>query len=364
MEEKVMKKQLLWIPLIVIMSVGLILSGYSKSEAEAPTKLVFSNWLPPPPINPVSKGFEEWARDFETRTGGRYKVDVVHGGVLAGIPQSYDVVVSGVADISDIITQDVEKPFPLSDIPGLPFVHLPAEVYAKAWFNNVYKKGYLDKEFSDLKILIQFVAMGEDFLTVKPINSIADMKGLKVVTGGGPTKAKLTKSLGAVGVFGGPPDAYMMLQKGIAEAIFIAALGLKEFHWDEFIKYIIEPLCVGSVIHTVAMNKNTYNKLPDDVKAIIEDMNANGQYSLKLASAFQNIYQHVRQSWLKEGGKSIKWNKGEIAKLNQAVAPLWKEWIATQEARGVPARKVIDEYYNGLKALGVKNPAIGYTPGS
>lgn len=355
-----MKKHLL-IMLIAIMSLGLVLSGTSKSEGAGPIKLVFSNWLPP--MNPVSKGFEEWSRDFEARTGGRYKVDVQHGGVLAGIPQSYDVVRSGVADFSDIITQDVEKPFPLTDIPGLPFFHQPAEVYTKAWFNNVYKKGYLDKEFSDVKLVLQFVAMGEDFLSAKPVNSVADLKGLKVVIGGGPTKAKLTKSLGAVGVFGGPPDAYMMLQKGIAEAIFIAGLGLKEFHWDEFIHYIIDPLRVGSVIHTVAMNKNTYKKMPDDVKAIIEDMNAHGQYSLKMASAFENIYRSVLQTWLDEGGTLIKWSEEEKTKLNEVAALLWKEWIETQEAKGVPARKVINEYYNGLKALGAENPALGYTPG-
>ena len=355
-----MKKHLL-IMLIAIMSLGLVLSGTSKSEGAGPIKLVFSNWLPP--MNPVSKCFEEWSRDFEARTGGRYKVDVQHGGVLAGIPQSYDVVRSGVADFSDIITQDVEKPFPLTDIPGLPFFHQPAEVYTKAWFNNVYKKGYLDKEFSDVKLVFQFVAMGEDFLSAKPVNSVADLKGLKVVIGGGPTKAKLTKSLGAVGVFGGPPDAYMMLQKGIAEAIFIAGLGLKEFHWDEFIHYIIDPLRVGSVIHTVAMNKNTYKKMPDDVKAIIEDMNAHGQYSLKMASAFENIYRSVLQTWLDEGGTLIKWSEEEKTKLNEVAALLWKEWIETQEAKGVPARKVINEYYNGLKALGAENPALGYTPG-
>jgi len=355
-----MKKHLL-IMLIAIMSLGLVLSGTSKSEGAGPVKLVFSNWLPP--MNPVSKCFEEWSRDFEARTGGRYKVDVQHGGVLAGIPQSYDVVRSGVADFSDIITQDVEKPFPLTDIPGLPFFHQPAEVYTKAWFNNVYKKGYLDKEFSDVKLVFQFVAMGEDFLSAKPVNSVADLKGLKVVIGGGPTKAKLTKSLGAVGVFGGPPDAYMMLQKGIAEAIFIAGLGLKEFHWDEFIHYIIDPLRVGSVIHTVAMNKNTYNKMPDDVKAIIEDMNAHGQYSLKMASSFETIYRSVLQTWLDEGGKLIKWSEEEKTELNEAAALLWKEWIGTQEAKGVPARKVINEYYNGLKALGAENPALGYTPG-
>ena len=172
------------------------------------------------------------------------------------------------------------------------------------------------------------------------------------------------KALGAVGVFGGPPDAYMMLQKGIAEAVFISGLGLKEFHWDEFIHYIIDPLRVGTAVHTVAMNKNTYMKLPDDVKAILEDMNADAQTSLKLSAAFENIYQAVIKDYLSTGGgQLIKWSDAENAKLNLAAADLWKNWIATQEKKGIPAREVIDAYYNGLKALGDENPALGYTPG-
>ena len=158
-------------------------------------------------MNPVSKGLEDWAREFESKTNGRYVVDLQHGGVLAPIPQAWDVLISGVADISEIICMDVEKPFPLTNIPSMPFVHTPAQVATEAWFNYVIKKGYLEEEFSDAKLLIQFVGIFEDFLSVKPVNNVSELKGLKVVVGGGPTKANLMKKVGAVGVFGGPPDA-------------------------------------------------------------------------------------------------------------------------------------------------------------
>ena len=350
----------LWIPLILIAALGLILTGYTGAEAKGPKRLIFANWLPP--MNPVSKCLDEWAREFESKTGGRYKVDVQHGGVLAGIPQSYDVVLSGVADISEVICMDVEKPFPLTDIPSMPFFNTPADISTKAWLDNVFNKGYLDKEFSDVKLLFQFIPMGEDFLTPKPVKSMADLKGLKVCIGGGPIKGKLMKAVGAVGVFGGPPDAYMMLQKGIAEAVFISGLGLKEFHWDEFIHYIIEPLRLGVAVHSVVMNKDTYNRLPDDVKAILEEMNADGRYALKAAKGFQDIYDATLKTFVAEGGKYIDWNKEEKAELDKLAASIWEEWIKTQESRGIEAKKVIDAYYNGLKALGVEDPALGYRP--
>jgi TRAP-type C4-dicarboxylate transport system substrate-binding protein len=355
-----MNKRLL-ITFVFIASLCLVLSGYSESGAKGAKRLTFANWLPP--MNPVSKGFDEWAREFENRTGGRYKVEVVHGGVLGGPPQTYDITVSGVADICAIITQDVEKPFPLTTIAGLPFAHTSADVFTKAWYNNVYKKGYLDRELSDVKVLFQFTAAGEDFLTTKPLNKLTDLKGFKVAISGGPTKSRLTKDLGAVGVFGTPPDIYMMLQKGVANGVMITSLGIKDFHWDDFIKYNIDPLRVGMVVWTIAMNKDSYNKFPDDVKATLEDMHGDGKWAFKQSMAFENMYQSVVKDWLGKGGKVITWSEKELKKLNEIAAPIWEDYISAHEAEGVPVRKVINELYNGLKALGVDNPALGYTPG-
>ena len=80
-----MMNKRLMITLAFLTSLFLVFSGYSESEAKGPKKLTFANWLPP--MNPVSKGFDEWAREFEDKTGGRYKVEVVHGWYLPRLPR-------------------------------------------------------------------------------------------------------------------------------------------------------------------------------------------------------------------------------------------------------------------------------------
>lgn len=354
-------KQRWMVLLMVMVGCGILFGSLDAVQAAGPVKLTFANWLPP--HNPISKGFEAWGKAFEAKTGGKYKIDFQHGGVLASIPQAYDVAVSGIAEISECVTMDLERPFPLTNIPSLPFNNLPGATYTKAWHKNVFQKGYLDKEFGDVKLLFQYCGMGEDYLTVKPINNIADLKGLKIVIGGGPTKTKMMEKLGVVGVFGGPPDAYMMLQKGIVDGLFISGLGLKEFHWDEFIRYNIEPLRVTSAVHSVVMNKKAYNKLSDEAKAAIDELNKDGQVSIQLSADFDALYQAALTGFLAEKGKTIQWDPAEVAKLDDIVKPLWQEWIAAQEAKGVPAREVIDAFYNGLKELGAANPALGYAPG-
>jgi TRAP-type transport system periplasmic protein len=370
-----MKKVLLVVTVLFIF-VSLILAGCGQTSTppasssppttNAPTtpakaiKLTFANWLPD--ANPMTQAYAQWSKDFETATGGRYHVEMVNNGVLAGIPQAYDAAIKGVADISETVLQDTGLPFPITDVLGLPWSHNPAQVYTKAWL-PVIEKGYLNKEFTATHLIMQYPGIGEDFLSDKPVNGTADLNGFKVVIGGGPTKQDVTKNLGAVGVFGGPPDAYAMLQKGIANGIFISAMGLQEFHWDEYVKFMIEPMRMGGVAHTVVMNQDTYNKMPDDVKKILDGLNADGKYSLMAAQGFENAAQGIIKTWYDSGkGKSITWNADEVAKLNKVVAPVWTNWITAQTAKGIPAKEIIDLFYNGLKAQGIANPAVGYTP--
>jgi hypothetical protein len=91
-------------------------------------------------------------------------------------------------------------------------------------------------------------------------------------------------------------------------------------------------------------------------------LNAEARTSIKLSTAFDNIYQAAVKGFLDDGGKLLEWDAGELEKLNALVKPLWVEWIAEQEARGIPAKKVVDAFYYGLQAEGFEHPALGYTP--
>jgi len=312
---------------------------------------------------------DDWAKEFEEKTGGRYTVEVVHGGALAAIPEAYDVVLGGIADISNIVTQDVEKPFPMAEVTALPWRYSPMDVATEAMFFNVYKEGYLDKDYADVKILYTHVSPQDDFITINPVYNVADAKGIKMVAGGGPGKPKVMQRLGGVPVFGVPPEAYTMVQKGITDGMYISGMGLKEFHWYELVNYIIEPLRLGHVVFIVAMNMDTFNKMPDDVKAIIDEMNAEGQYNMKVAVPFQGAYEGAIEFFLAEGGTEgqggqiIEWSPEAMAELEELIAPIWEEWIAEKEAMGLPAREAVDTYYNGLKERGIEKPALGYTPG-
>jgi TRAP-type C4-dicarboxylate transport system substrate-binding protein len=320
---------------------------------------------PVPPGNPLEAFLLAWGKDFEQKTGGRYTVEVIGGGALASTTESYDALVGGVADIAVFQPPMTQKPFPIANIPVLFWGPVPGETMSKAWYEDIYKKGYLDKDLAEIKVLSVFTGPTGDIETINPINTLADLNGVKLANAQGPDCVEFAKRLGAVSVIAGPPDIYLMLQKGIADGMFGAIPMVKEFHCDDFVKYML-PIQVTHMSHVVGMNRDVYNKMPDDVKKIVDAMAADESYGLDCARAFDVWYTEGLQYFLDKGGKRIEWSPADIAKMNEVAGAIWQENVANLEGQGVPAKKVCDEFYNAMKALGAKPAeiAVGYMPGT
>ena len=119
-------------------------------------------------------------------------------------------------------------------------------------------------------------------------------------------------------------------------------------------------------LFVIGMNMDAYNKLPDDVKAILEDIDKDAQFSAKLSKTTEDLTTITQEEFLSGKlsgpGTNIDWSDADKAKLAAAIEPFWDEWIAEKEAKGLPGKEVIDEFYYGLQDLGFENPALGYTP--
>jgi len=326
------------------------------------TKLTAANYLPP--TNSVVEALETFGNDLSERSNGMYYIEVVSGGALVPMPGSYDAIVGGVADIAIFPPPMTEKPFPVTELPVMYWGPVSSQTMSKAWFNSVYKQGYLDDELKEIKPLMAFVGTVGDIATINPINSLAELEGVKLANAQGPICIELMDRLGAVSVLAGPPDVYQMLEKGIAEGEFVSALGIKEFHWSDFVRYAL-PIKLSHMSHIVGMNLDVYNKMPDDVKKAVDEMSMDEKYSLITPKGHDEYYQGAVQMFHDEGGTDITWSDADIAKLNEVAGAIWEEEMVRLEGDGHPAREVCDALYNALKDLGVDpaDIAVGYTPG-
>ncbi len=358
-----MKKIIVVLSLILVVGTLLLAGCSGETKPAQVIKLSFANWMPPADVAKYSGTFDAWAADFEKLTDGRYDVEVVHGGALAGVPDSYDKVATGVCDIAMFIPQDTDHPFPMSNVVSLPFKQVRCDTATKA-LHDILKEGYFDKEFADIKILfINASASSDDLFSIKPVSSLADMKGYKIATGGG-SRVDLIKGLGMTPVFCPPPELYGMLQKGVVDGSMMSGYGLYVEHHADFLRYLIEPVRFFRVIHVIGMNKAVYEKMPKDVQKIINDMDKDAKYSLMGAKTLADEYDAAISKFLGPGGegKEVTLNAADTATVEKVCAEIFQKWIKDMDSQGQKGSEIVKAYYNALKKQGVEQPAMGYTP--
>ena len=192
------------------------------------------------------------------------------------------------------------------------------------------------------------------FQTKKPIRTMADLKGLKIraASRGG---VWLLEALGATGMGMPLPRIPPALSKGVIDGVTlpyeIAPAVKTPDLVSHFSKLSGDQPRLGTNIFTFLMNKASYNKLPKELKKVIDD------------NSGRNIARAAGQNWIdiEEPGlkvvQSRKKNKfytispEETARMKAAAKPVFDRWFAEMKKIGVDgpalladARALIDKY--------------------
>lgn len=318
--------------------------------------LRFSSWEAETAL--LSPVFKAWAAELETRTNGKYKVEFIWSGGLGKMGEQYDLVHRGVADLAYMSTDFTPGQFPTADIMGLPWSLPDSQVSVNATW-NFYKAGYLDQEFADVHPLMVWSGPGFGLYSTTALNTLADVKGKKVLAGG-ETETKRTSAIGGVPVNAGPPEWYLMLQKGTADVANASweAVGATKIY--EVTHYCVD-LRASNVCMVLLLNQDTYSKMPDDVKKIIDQLSEEILLPQTIERGKSALADNMKL-FSDAGGKVITWSDADMTELGTIYAPIWTDWIAAAKDKGVQAQEAVDAYWNILKDLGVETPAIGYAP--
>ncbi len=246
------------------------LAGAAQLAHAADVTLRFHQFLPPQATIP-SKAIVPWAQKVEKESGGRIKVQHFPSMQLGGKPpELYDQAKDGVADIVWTVLGYTPGRFPKSEVFELPFSSGFAEPASRA-FQEYVEKNAMD-EFKDVKVIAVHVHGPGLIHSKDPVTRLEDMKGMKVRGGSRITNIML-EQLGAVPVGMPVPAVGESLSKGVISATTIP--------WE-----VVPALKVQQIVknHTgfageqglytqtfvVAMNKGAYDKLPADLKKVID----------------------------------------------------------------------------------------------
>lgn len=99
-------------------------------------------------------------------------------------PEHYDLAVTGVAHLSHVGLPYTPGRFPMAEVIELPIAKSVESIYSQAYW-ELYKKGYFDNDFKEVKVLWLAVVGPYDYqMAEKPVLTFDDMKGLKMRASG------------------------------------------------------------------------------------------------------------------------------------------------------------------------------------
>ncbi len=151
-----------------------------------------------------------------------------------------------------------------------------------------------------------------------PINSLADLQGMKVA-GAGMNMRYLEGIEGAVGVRGGLTDFYNMVQTGMVDAAMLWPEAASTFKIAEVAPYMLRADLGAVNSKTVTVNKDFWDKLPDEVKDVLQEVAV--EYRDHVAGIAIDNAQASRDAYVAAGGTIVEMDADGARRLGQRACP-------------------------------------------
>lgn len=337
----------------LLMFVALALPSMAASNAFAAETIEvrFSAYYPEhyPVFN---SGWKPWEEMVNKESNGVFTFKNYLNGVLHAASHGFRATMSGVTDITHAYPGYQPASFSLSHVNDLPFI-FPKTYVGPLVMEELYKK-YFKGEYEKMGVyLAAWVNVsGYNLISKKPVRSMEDLKGMKIRSTGGYCSAFL-QALGAVPVMMQSAETYTGLQSGVVDAVLYADGSAVAYKLYEIAKYSTK-LEIMNMGVPYAMNKKFFDKLsPDQKKFFYSKLRLASQ----LASHAYDIDDEVAlKTMLANGVERIVLPDAEMQRMREAVKPVWEKFVNENEAKGLPARQMMED----IKALVAKYK--DYTP--
>jgi len=329
------------------LSVGAGLAGFIAQGAIAQTVLTGSYWVPPTHL--LAKDVMiPWGQEVEKATQGRVKINFLPKAPMAP-PSTFDGVRDGLVDVSFVTASYTPARHVLPKMPELTGGGATAEINSVAYSRIHWKYFQAANEYKGVKLLGVFThGPGQIFTVKKAVNTIDDLKGLKVRVGGGISE-ELGQALGASPFVKPSTESYELLSSGVADGTFFPPESIKAFKLEKVVKYgTIFPGGFYGSAFGVFMNQEKWDKLSKaDQDAILS---VSGEKIARMAGQAWDRADHDGMEAMKAAGVTFIAAGPQLIKDVQAKAAVVEQkWIKDAATRNVDGAKVLAEFRQELK---------------
>ncbi|MFM1987761.1 MAG: hypothetical protein RJA99_718 [Pseudomonadota bacterium] len=327
------------ITLAAVLGAGLMSAG----AASAQVVLTTSSWLPP--THTLSQSQAKWCEEVAAATSSRVKCNILPKPVVAP-PGTFDAVRDGLADLSYSVHGYTPGRYVFTQMAEFPFLGDSSEAtsiaYQRIWDKHISK---VPTEHKGLKVIAVFThGPGIVFNTKKPINSLADLQGLKFRVGGGMVN-EIGKALGANITLKPAPESYELLSSGVMDGTWFPAESVESFKIDKVIKH--KTTFPGGLYNTsfaFVMNEGTWNKIAKADQDAIAKLS--GEHAARLFGRGWDTVDRRANAFMQTAGVvNTVASKAFVDEIRGKTLPLEQKWIADAKAKGLPnAEQLLKEF--------------------
>ncbi len=314
----------------------------APASAQEVTLKVAHFW--PPSALSHQKVLLPWCEKIAAESANRMQCQIYPAMQLGGTPpQLYQQAADGVADIVWTLPGYTAGRFPSVEAFELPFMTRKAERASRALWDYVEKFG--EKDFAQVKPLA-FHVHDEGFVhgIKRPITSLADFKGLKMRA---PTRLtnKMLAAFGASPVAMPLPSVTEAVSKGVIDGYVLPWEVIPAVKLHELTKYHSETDPAEPALYTavfvIAMNKAKYERLPDDLKKVI-DANSGADFSAMIGRVWDESAPAARQLAVDRGNQFNTIPASELAAWRKIGDEIAAEWVKEMDGKGYPGQAMLD----------------------
>lgn len=341
--------------LMLSLSTCLVLGALAPAQAETirmtvasshPTAVAWVGQMKNEIVDKVNGRLEEIGSD------SRIEWTEAYGGVLYGFEDTLEAVSDGIADMGWVGALFEPAKMPLQNVPyALPF-STPDPIVALEIMDELSSEdGIFQDEWTNnnLVYLGTMATDGYQIYSKTPIHTPADLKGMKVLSSA--SVGPWVEGFGASFVNAGIPVMYNQLETGVGDAVFLITSGASAIKLHEVAPFVtildMGPAPGGGV----AINKDTWDSLPEDVQTVFKELGQN--YNTALAADVTARREKAIETMEAAGVTVIRPTPEEMTEWVEAVPDIAGTWATAQEARGVPANQAIDAFMTKLHEKGI-----------
>ena len=283
-----------------------------------------------------------WADDVAKRSNNRLVIRMFPAMQLGGKPpELYRQTLQGITDATFTLPGYTSNDFPMMMLTEMPGTANNAEDGTKKLWAHFDK--FLARDFKGTKVLSLWNSDSASLMAKsKPLRTMEDIKGMKIRTPSAAQTAQL-EALGATPIDMPAPAIYNNLDRGVIDASMIPMSAALDFKLIEVARHYTIDAPLGRSPFLVAMNEARYQKLPADLRKVIDDTTGLA-LSIKCAQTYDK-----KNGEAIEAAKSRKYELISLAPAERqrwlaAFKPMIQKQVDEAEKKGLPAKGLVSAY--------------------